>query len=144
MNPLSHDDAHTPVYKAEIIDALSEIDKVKVIADSKHTICQGQLVHRDEFEMFITNGVDSEVIQFTVLEEWTKVVIGGISYYKDVKVRVTNSTNTAICPIQDHDSLRTIFNNICTSLGLNVAQAIPPAFDTTITNRHSHQFLSAI
>jgi len=144
MNPLSHDDANTPVYKAEILDALSEIDKVKVIADSKHTICQGQLVHRDEFEMYITNGVDSEVILFTVLEEWTKVLIRGISYYKDVKVRVTNSTNTAICPIQDYDSLRTVFNNICTSLGLNVAPAMLPVFDTTITNRHSHQLLSVI
>lgn len=144
MNPLSHDDAHTPVYKAEIIDALSEIDKVKVIADSKHTICQGQLVHRDEFEMFITNGIDSEVIQFTVLEEWTKVVISGTSYYKDVKVRVTNSTNTAICPIRDHDSLRTIFDNICVSLGLNTAPAVLPAFDSSISNRYSHQLLSAI
>lgn len=144
MNPLSHDDARTPVYKAEILGALAEIDKVQVIADSKHTICQGQLVHRDDFEMYITNGVNSEVIQFTVLEEWTKVVISGISYYKDVKVRVTNSTNTAICPIQDHDSLRVIFVNICVSLGLNTAPAGLPAFDLSISNRYSHQFLSAI
>ena len=144
MNPLSHDDAHTPVYKAEIIDALSEIDKVRVIADSKHTICQGLSVHRDDFQMYITDGVNSEVIEFTVLEEWTKILIGGITYYKDVKIRVTSSTNTVICPIQEHDSLRTIFNSICTSLGLTVAPASPPAIDTTISNRYSHQLLSAI
>ncbi len=144
MNPLSHDDAHTPVYKAEIMDALSEIDKVQVIADSKHTICKGQAVHRDDFTMYIVNGPDSEVIEFTVMEEWTKIKIGGVSYYKDVKVRVTASTNLIICPIQDHDSLRAIFNALCVSLHLDQAPAVPPQFDTTITNRHTHQLLSAI
>ena len=32
LNPLSHDDAHTPVYKAEIRGAMAEIDKIKEIA----------------------------------------------------------------------------------------------------------------
>lgn len=144
MNPLSHDDAYTPVYKAEIIDALSEIDKVQVIAESKHTICQGMLEHRDEFTMYIVNGPDSEVINFTAMEEWTKIEVGGVSYYKDVKVRVTASTNPAVCPIQDHDSLRIIFNTVCTSLHLDQAPAVLPPFDSTITNRHTHQLLSAI
>lgn len=144
MNPLSHDDAHTPVYKAEIMDALSEIDKVQVIADSKHTICKGQAVHRDDFTMYIVNGTDSEVVEFTVMEEWTKIKIGGVSYYKDVKVRVTASTNLIICPIQDYDSLRAIFNALCVSLHLDQAPAVPPQFDTTITNRYTHQLLSAI
>ncbi len=144
MNPLSHDDSHTPVYKAEIINALSEIDKVKEIADSKRTLCQGLSVHRDEFEMYITDGVNSEVILFTVLEEWTRILISGTPYYKDVKIRVTSSTNTVICPIQEYDSLRSVFNTICASLGLNVAPAVLPAIDTTISNRYSHQLLSAI
>lgn len=144
MNPLSHDDAYTPVYKAEIDRTLSEIDKLQVIADSKHAICQGQLVHRDEFTMYIDNGAESEVIEFTVMEKWTRIEVSGISYYKDVKVRVTASTNPAICPIQVHNSLRAIFNAVCTSLHLDQAPAIPPRFDSTIVNRHTHQLLSAI
>lgn len=143
LNPLSHDDAHTPVYKAEIRGAMAEIDKIKEIADNIKEICKGLSVHRDEFVMTVSNGPVSETVQFDVTEKWTSISVGGNRYFKDVKVKVLSST-TALVDARDYDSLRDVFNIVCTSLGLNTPPATPPAMESTIKNRHSGQDLTAI
>lgn len=143
MNPLSHDDAHTPVYKAEILGALKEIDSVKSIADTKKTICSGTGINTDEFQMLVVNGANSESLDFTVMEEWVTFEVLGVKRYKDVKVRVTSST-TPRCPVGDYDSLRSVFKALCATLGLNVPPAVPPLIESTITNRHTHLLLSTI
>lgn len=143
MNPMSHDDAYTPVYKAEIAGAFSEIDKLKAIADTLETICTGEGHHQDEFEMTVVNGANRETIEFSVLERWTRIDVGGTRYYKDVKIRVTSSTCAAVS-LQEYDNLRFVFNTICTSLGLNTAPAVPPAMESTIKNRYTGKDLTVI
>lgn len=143
MNPLSHDDAHTPVYKAEILDALKEIDAVKSIANTKNIICNGSGTNADEFQMLVVNGANSERIDFTVMEEWTTFEVLGVKRYKDIKVKVTSSSSP-LCPVGDYDSLRGVFNILCADLSLNVPPAVPPPIESTITNRHSHLLLSVI
>ena len=143
LNPLSHDDAHTPAYKAEIRGAITEIDKLKSIADTVKVICQGLGHHRDEFIMTVTNGPVTEQVAFDVMEKWTSIEVGGSRYYKDVKVNVISTTNAAVS-IQVYDSLRDVYNAICTALGINTPPAIPPAMESTILNRHSGVALTAI
>ena len=143
LNPLSHDDAHTPVYKAEIRGTMAEIDKIKVIANNIKEICKGLGVHRDEFVMTVSNGPASETVQFDVTEKWTSISVGGNRYFKDVKVKVLSST-TALVDARDYDSLRDVFNIVCTSLDLNTPLATPPAMESTIKNRHSGQDLTSI
>ena len=143
MNPMSHDNAHTPVYKAEIISAMKEIDKLKTIADSLKTICNGDGTIEDEFEMSVVNGANSEFIEFIVLEKWTSIEVLGRRYYKDVKIKVISSTAATILS-QDYDSLRNVFRTICKKLGLNAPTAIMPEMETTITNKNSHVALTAI
>lgn len=143
MNPLSHDDAHTPVYKAEILGALREIDVVRSIADTKRTICNGTGTNADEFQMLVVNGASSEHLDFVVMEEWTTFEVLGVKRYKDVKIKVTFSS-TPNCPVGDYDSLRGVFNTICIALGLNTPPAVPPPIESTITSRHSQLLLSAI
>lgn len=143
MNPMSHDDAHTPIYKAEIEGAMTEIDALKNIADSKKVICSGEGNHRDEFQMLVDNGVTNEMIEFDVLENWTSIEICGRRYFKDVKIRVKSSTTVAIA-VQDYDSLRAVYKDICILLGMNTPAMPAPAMETTITNRHLHVALIAM
>lgn len=67
----------------------------------------------------------------------------GTRYFKDVKIRVTSSTCAAVL-LQEYDSLRSVFNTICTSLRLNVAPAVSPSMESTIRNRHTGTALTAI
>ena len=143
LNPLSHDDLHTPVYKAEILGALGEIDSVKAIADSLHSICHGASGPDDEFQMLVANGHNSERVEFTVLEEWTSINILGTKHYKDVSIKVTFST-TLRCHLQDYDKISTVFNILCISLGLTTPPATPPPIESTVTNRHSGLLLSVL
>ena len=145
LNPLSHDDAQTPVYKAEIRGAMAEIDKIKTIADSIKEICKGEGVHRDEFVMTVSNvfGTITEIVQFDVMERWTSIEVEGNRYYKDVKIKVLSSTTAAVIA-QEYDSLRDVFNTVCIALGLNTPPAAPPALESTIENRHTGKALSAI
>ena len=139
MNPMSHDDAHTPVYKAEVIGAMAEIDKLKVIADSLGIICKGEGHREDDFKMYVVNGANSEVVEFTVMENWTRIDVSGLRYYKDVNVRVT-STTTAAVAVQEYESLRQVFGIVCTALGLTVT----PAFESSITNNHTGTALTLL
>lgn len=139
MNPMSHDDAHTPVYKAEIMGAMAEIDRLKVIADSLGLICKGEGHGEDDFKMYVDNGTNSEVVEFTVMEKWTRIEVGGQRYYKDVKVRVTSTTTVAVT-VQEYESLRQVFGIVCSALGLTVA----PAIETTITNNHTGTALTLL
>lgn len=140
---MSHDDAHTPVYKAEIISAMKEIDKLKTIADSLKTICNGDGTTEDVFEMSVVHGAKSEFIEFIVLEKWTSIEVHGRRYYKDVKIKVISSAAATIL-LQDYGSLRNLFRTICKKLGLNAPAAIVPEMETTITNKNSHVALTAI
>lgn len=145
LNPLSHDDAHTPVYKAEIRGAMTEIDSVKTIADSIKEICKGKGIHGDEFVMAVSNslGTTTETVLFDVKEKWTSIVVGGSRYYKDVKINVVSSTTAAVIA-QEYDSLHNVFNIVCTALGLNTPPATPPAMESTIKNRYTGKDLIAI
>ena len=93
--------------------------------------------------MIVMNGANQETLEFSVLEKWTRIDVGGTRYFKDVKIRVTSSTCAAVL-LQEYDSLRTVFNTICTSLGLNIALAVPPAMESTIRSRHAGVALTAI
>ena len=93
--------------------------------------------------MSVVNGANHETIEFSVLERWTRIDVGGTRYFKDVKIRVTSSTCAAVL-VQEYDSLRAVFNTICTSLGLNIAPAVPPALKSTIRNRHTGTGLALI
>lgn len=88
------------------------------------------------------NGI-KETIQFDVMEKWTSIVIGGNKYYKDVKVKVVNST-TKIVGTQVYDSLREVFKIVCTDIGLNIPPATPPAMESTIKNRYTGKDLTVI
>lgn len=143
MNPLSHDDTHTPVYKSEILSAVAEIDKLKTIADSKKKICDGNGSHNDEFIMYVVNGTTNERVDFKVMEVWYSVEVGGRRYYKDVKIEVTSTTTTNVV-LQVYDSLRSVFGIVCSGLGLNTPATPPPAMETTIKNKFSGVALTAI
>ncbi len=84
-----------------------------------------------------------EQINLDVLEKWTSVEVGGIRYFKDVKLPVISSTTVTV-NVQDYDSLRGVFDTVCTGLGLNVPPATPPAMESTIINRSSGLALTAI
>ena len=110
-----------------------------MIADSLGVICKGEGRREDDFKMYIVNGANSEVVEFTVMENWTRIDVSGLRYYKDVKVRVTSSTTTAVA-VQEYESLRQVFGIMCTALGLTVA----PAFESTITNNHTGTVLTLL
>ena len=70
-------------------------------------------------------------------------MVGGNRYYKDVKIKVLSSTTTTVIA-QEYDSLRDVFNTVCTALGLYTPPATPPALESTITNRYTGTALTAI
>ena len=122
---------------------MAEIDRIKTIADSIKEICKGENVHRDEFVMTVSNVGVTETVLFDVMEKWTSIMVGGNRYYKDVKVKVLSSTTVAVI-VQEYESLRDVFNAVCTAVGLNTSLATPPAMESTIENRHSGKALAAI
>lgn len=141
MNPLSHDDAHTPVYKAEIEGAMAEIDKLRKIADSMTTICKGEGHLEDDFRMYVVKETNNEMIGFRVMEKWTMIDVNGQRFYKDVKVKVTSSSTNAV-NLQEYDSLRLVFKNVCMVLGFN--DVLPaPLMANTITSNNTGNMLTS-
>lgn len=143
LNPSSHDDAGTPLYKQEIIAALAEIDKFQPIIDSIHEIGDGQGGPMDDYVLSMSYGGSTETIRFKVLEHWTSLEVVGTRYFKDVKVRVTSSA-LGYVTIGTHESLKKdVYNPVCNHLHF-VTPTVPPKLEDCITQVNSGRRLNVL
>ena len=132
LNPSSHDDADTPLYKQEIKAALLEIDKFQPIIDSIREICDGQGGPMAEYELSISNGGNTETVRFKVLERWTSLEVAGTRYFKDVKVYVISSA-LGYVTIGPQESLnKDVYKQVCSHLRF-VHPNVPPELKDCIT-----------
>lgn len=143
LNPSSHDDADTPLYKQEIIAALAEIDKFQPIIDSIHVICDGQGGPMDDYELSMSYGGSSEIVRFKVLERWTSLEVVGARFFKDVRVSVTSSV-LGFVTTGTHESLKKdVYDKVCNHLHF-VIPNVPPKLEDCITQVNSSRRLNVL
>ena len=88
LNPFSHDDLDTPLFKRELRESIEQLELLKKV--EKESLVKADKVHIAEYKMEMVNGEYSAVAEFSFLEEWDRLSYQGKFYYGNPRVRILN------------------------------------------------------
>ncbi len=91
LNPFSHDDLDTPLFKRELQESIEQLDLLRKV--EKKTLVSEDKVHVAEYKMEMTNGEYSALVEFTFLEVWDRLTYEGFIYYGNPQVRILNASS---------------------------------------------------
>lgn len=139
LNPLSHDDFSSPVYSQELklcIQELSELAQYK-----KKTIVEGRDITTTVFSISLVNGYASITVDFKVIEKWDYCYINdaGSHYYKNVEVKVMNSSDTTVVANNFKSKLLDLYKVVYISIGYSELSA--PILDHVIIRVSDGKYL---
>lgn len=110
LNPLSHNDVRTPVFKSELSKALNEISRLRDITKTtivNYSSCDKQ----KEYFIHFTNGRNDAEVHFYFCAEWNKFGLGTDEYYSNPIVHVTSS-NVVMYTVGIEKELNSIYTTL--------------------------------
>lgn len=134
LNPLSHDDLTSNMYREEMVRCIEDIECFSKYSKEEIVSC---VDHPEEFHMEIAG----QMVKFEVRERWDYVVEpGGTKHYKNVEVTITDSTMSDFTAGTKMD-VQKLYKDIC--LKLRIADDAKPLFETTIFHQIDNMQLSS-
>lgn len=127
LNPFSHDDLDTPLYKRELKESISQLEDINQI--TKEVIVDEQKVHVVSYRMEMRNGEYVSYAIFAFLGIWDKVCYEGNEYYGNPKVRVLSKS--AGVKTKDIVALNGLHHSVANAVSLNKETA-PIAFNCIV------------
>lgn len=86
LNPFSHDDLDTPLFKQELRESIAQLELISKA--QKETLVDAAKVGVEDYLMEIKNGEFISEVRFSFLGVWDKVVYDGVCYYGNPQVKV--------------------------------------------------------
>lgn len=114
LNPLSHDDDQSYIFRSELKIALAEISKLREI-NRKELISKVEVGTR-EFEMNISFGGASVNLAFVFTDMPIRYEYDAKIYYGDACINVTSVTGMPLT--KREDTVKTIFKKVCSHLSI--------------------------
>jgi energy-coupling factor transporter ATP-binding protein EcfA2 len=104
MNPLSHDDGHTPIFKQELLDCIEELEKFQPLIGYKKVVLGQNQLTTQSYKIEMTNAALGITmwVDFELREQWDMFdlpVADGGRKYKNSEIKVTASGDVSIVPI---------------------------------------------
>lgn len=137
LNPLSHNDIKTPVYRRELIECLTRIREIKALCDCRVNLASSsQSETNNNFLISVVKGGFNETLKFKVLEPWKCFAVeqpdhSTNRYYGDVLVRITDCNPHGIFEKEQRVSVYDLYNQLWNAAGYDKATA--PKFDDVIS-----------
>ena len=116
LNPFSHDDLDTPLFKSELRDSIQQLEMLSRV--KKEPLVGSEKIYVEEYEMKMINNGNTSTAQFVFLEEWCRWEYEGTYYYGNPKVRILK-TSSNIPKIKNIVGLNTLHQNVRNSVSLN-------------------------
>ena len=113
LNPASHNDSKAKVFRSELILAIGEIAEFEEI--KKVMIVGPDDVSTREFVLELADMGHHVVIEFKILETWSKLIYKGHEYYEAVNVQHT--AHSGIGLKNKEMTIRSIWNRVCRYVG---------------------------
>ena len=138
MNPYSHDDVETPLYRSELkqaienVERLSKIEKVLLIKDEE--------IGTREFKITINKDAVTVTAVFCFIERFERVTYEGIRYYGASKIYVKTISNSNINTSHDGYDVKRLYKDIYESLSHTTSTR--PAFEDCIQSVTDGKLLS--
>lgn len=113
LNPASHNDSKAKVFRSELIMAIDEIEEFESI--KKLMVVGPDDVSVREFVLEIDDLGHHIIIEFKILETWSKLLYNGQEYYEAVNVQHTSHTGMGLK--NKEMTIRSIWNRVCRYMG---------------------------
>ena len=113
LNPASHNDSKAKVFRSELILAMNEISEFEKI--KKQTLTSPDDISNKEFVIEIDDLGHHIVVEFKILESWSKLEYNGRTYYEAVKVQHTSCSGIGLK--NKEMTIRSIWNRVCGYMG---------------------------
>lgn len=133
LNPLSHDDLTSNMYREEMVRCISDIEQFSKYDKTEMVSCKE---HPEQFRIEL-NG---QMVDFEVRERWDYVIApDGAKYYKNASVIITSSSITDFT-IGSTMPIKQIFVEMC--LKLRIVEDARPSLETTISHQPDGKVLT--
>lgn len=140
MNPYSHDDTETPLYRSELKTAISEVEALTKV-NKRQLLSDDTEVSQKVFVMRVSNGTSTVSAEFCFIERFECVSYLGKKYYGDSSIVVLSCSETSI-KTGGGITVRQLFKDIYEFLGLTASTR--PLFDDCIFVKLTGEVLSSL
>lgn len=142
MNPFSHADFTTQLYKSEIKECIDMIDKFQPIIDSRRFIVQD--VNKDKlgFQFALNRGNDLYTVKFNCMEQWDCLKVEGRFYFSNPIVEVVDDS-TMLYNEKKRLKFSELYKSISKQLGYKAINPAPQ-FESVVTRIADAQLIQDI
>ena len=140
LNPYSHDDIETPLYRRELKEAINNVEKLTQI--SKTSILLDEDVGCKEFEIEITAGGRKAYAKFVFIERFERIEYESIRYYSASKILVKGISDNSINTEKRGYTIRMLYKDLYESLGLTALTR--PIFESCIKVSEDGTLISSL
>jgi len=126
MNPLSHDDGHTPIFKQELLDCIEELEKFQPLIGYKKIVLGKDQLTTQRYKIEMTNAVNGITMwaEFDLREQWDMFDLpaaDGGRKYKNCEIKVTLSGDPAIVSVGKIMTVKKLRSEVYKAVRLNDA-----------------------
>lgn len=118
LNPFSHDDIETPLYRDELEKLIKELEELTKVR--KNLLVGDLSIHVKQYSLRVNNGAHTRQVNFVFLERYEKLEYGGNEYFGNPRVRVKSSDWDIAC--REYE-LRALFRITYNALSYNATTA---------------------
>ncbi len=118
LNPLSHDDDQSYIFRSELKIAIEEISRLREIQKKK--LVESSEVGSLEFELTISKEANTVSLDFVYLDMPLRYSYNGQTYYGNTMVRVINIVGMPLTKTEDE--IKTIIKKVSHHLGIPADQ----------------------
>ena len=131
LNPASHNDSRAKVFRSELILAIEEISQFEKI--KKVVITSPDDISTREFVLEINDLGHHVIIEFKILEVWSKLEYNGTTYFEAVNVQHTSHMGIGLK--NKVMTVRSIWNRVCGYVGY--AEGAYPQMESFIRDKNT-------
>lgn len=123
LNPLSHNDIATPVYKNELENCFRELDKLPSLINNTFVLVANDETESKKWTISVSKDSSSDNLTFKSTETWVYLEYGGSRYIQNVQIEVCHNDSGLF---HDHEKgkLNTIFDRLCDNLGYTTTKPL--------------------
>lgn len=131
LNPLSHNDISTPVYRNEIESCFKELDKFPSLIDNTFVLVTRKEVESKKWKIEVNKDGMTDWLSFKATEPWVYLQHSGVRYIQEVQIEVCHN-DSGIFPDHARGSLKQVFVQLCKGVGFKDPAQMPGIVDSVV------------
>lgn len=137
LNPFSHDDIETPIYRDELHNLIEDLQKLNNV--EKISLTEPSDINETEFKLRVSNSGYTAEIYFSYREMYYAYLYNGKQFFTNPKIRIKefNCPDAAKKKLKKNLGINQVYSILYNSVSLN-AQTAPELY-SCVSRSSDHQ-----